>query len=101
LDLAKAALATTTKGSFVIMGTDQTNHPNIKTLSAGEAIYLADRLYGRSVSTLMTGQPEMCRDMCMASRVIRALLHEVDRIAARCEADAHILRNLRIEVEGC
>jgi hypothetical protein len=83
------------------MADNDPTHPNIKTLSAGEAIYLADRLYGRSVSTLMTDQPEMCRDMCMASRVIRALLHEVDRIAARCEADAHILRSLRIEVEGC
>jgi hypothetical protein len=83
------------------MATDDPNHPNIKTLSAGEAYYLADRLYGRSVSTFMTDQPEVCRDMCMASRVIRALLHEVDRIAARCEADAHTFRTLRIEVEGC
>jgi hypothetical protein len=81
--------------------TDDPTHPNIKTLSAGEAYYLADRLYGRSVSALLDEKPEVRRDMCMASRVIRALLHEVDRIAARCEADTHTLRNLRIEVEGC
>ncbi len=79
---------------------DSTN-TNIKTLTAGEVTYLADRLYGRSTSLLMDIQPEVCRDMCMASRVIRALLHEVDRIAARCEDDAHTLRNLKIDVEGC
>jgi hypothetical protein len=83
------------------MGTEETNHPNVKTLSTGEAHYLADRLYGRSVSQLFDAQPEVKRDCCMASRVIRALLHEVDRLAARCEADAHTLRNLKIEVEGC
>jgi hypothetical protein len=81
--------------------TEETTHPNVKTLSAGEALYLADRLYGRSISKLFEASPEVQRDCCMASRVIRALLHEVDRIAARCEDDAHTLRNLKVEVEGC
>jgi hypothetical protein len=83
------------------MATQETNHLNVKTLSTGEANYLADRIYGRSVSELFDAQPEVKRDMCMASRVIRALLHEVDRLAARCEDDAHTLRTLKIEVEGC
>jgi hypothetical protein len=81
--------------------TDETIHPNVKTLSTGEAIYLADRLYGRSTFVLMDAQPEVLRDMCMASRVIRALLHEVDRIAARCADDARTLSHLKIDVEGC
>ena len=83
------------------MATQETNHLNVKTLSTGEAHYLADRIYGRSVSELFDAQPEVKRDMCMASRVIRALLHEVDRLAARCEDDGHTLRTLKIEVEGC
>jgi hypothetical protein len=83
------------------MATDDPNHPNIKTLSADEARYLADRLYGRSVSKLFDAQPEVQRDCCMASRVIRALLYEVDRIAARCADDANTLRTLKIEVERC
>jgi hypothetical protein len=64
------------------MATQETNHLNVKTLSTGEAHYLADRIYGRSVSELFDVQPEVKRDMCMASRVIRALLHEVDRLAS-------------------
>ncbi len=83
------------------MANDEGIPQSVKTRSAGEAYYLADRLYGRSVSALLDEKPEVRRDMCMASRVIRALLHEVDRIAARCEADAHTLRHLKIEVEGC
>ena len=79
----------------------ETTRTNVKTLTAGETHYLADRLYGRSVSELFDAQPEVKRDMCMASRVIRALLREVDRLAARCEADAHTLRHLKIDVEGC
>jgi len=70
-------------------------------LTAGEAIYLADRLYSRSLSELFVASPEVRRDLCMASRVIRALLSRVDRLAARCEDDAHTLRNLKIDVEGC
>ena len=83
------------------MGTNESTSTHVKTLTAGETHYLADRLYGRSTSLLMDIQPEVWRDMCMASRVIRTLLHEVDRLAARCEDDAHTLRNLKIDVEGC
>ncbi len=83
------------------MGTNETISTNVKTLSAGEVIHLADRLFARSQSTLFVASPEVCRDLCMASRVIRSLLHEVDRLAARCEDNAHTLRSLKIDVEGC
>jgi len=83
------------------MATDDANHPNVKTLSVNEAQALADRVYSRSVSRLFDAQPELQRDCCMASRVIRSLLHDVDRLASQCEDTARILRNLQIDVGGC
>ena len=83
------------------MGTNETISTNVKTLSAGEVIHLADRLFARSQSTLFVASPEVCRDLCMASRVIRSLLGEVDRLASECEDRAHLLRALRVDVEGC
>jgi hypothetical protein len=83
------------------MDADNVTHPNVKTLSAGETIHLADRLFSRSQSTLFVASPEVRRDLCMASRVIRSLLGEVDRLASECEDRAHLLRALRIDVGGC
>jgi hypothetical protein len=76
-------------------------HPNVKTLSVGEANHLADRLFSRSVSKMFVASPEVCRDLCMASRVIRSLLSEVDRLASECEDRAYLLRSLTIDVGGC
>jgi hypothetical protein len=83
------------------MATDETIHPNVKTLSVPEAQALADRLLSRSLSTLFVASPEVRRDLCMASRAIRSLLHEVDRYASQCEDAAHILRAFRVDVGGC
>jgi len=63
------------------MANDEGIPQSVKTRSAGEAYYLADRLYGRSVSALLDEKPEVRRDMCMASRVIRALLHDLAGVA--------------------
>ncbi len=79
----------------------ETTRTNVKTLTAGEATHLADRLFSRSQSTLFVASPEVRRDLCMASRVIRSLLGEVDRLASECEDRAHLLRALRIDVGGC
>ena len=53
------------------------------------------------MSALATDTPERKRDLVTASRVIRALLHEVDRLAARCGDTTRLLLNLKVEVEGC
>jgi hypothetical protein len=79
----------------------ETTRTNVKTLSAGEVTHLADRLFSRSQSTLFVASPEVRRDLCMASRVIRSLLGEVDRLASECEDRAHLLRSLKIDVGGC
>ena len=79
----------------------ETTHINVKTLTAGEVTHLADRLFSRSQSTLFVASPEVRRDLCMASRVIRSLLSQVDRLASECKDRAHLLRSLKIDVEGC
>jgi hypothetical protein len=79
----------------------ETTRTNVKTLSAGEVTHLADRLFSRSQSTLFVASPEVRRDLCMASRVTRSLLGEVDRLASECEDRAHLLRSLKIDVGGC
>ena len=83
------------------MGTNETIPPNVKMLTAGEVTHLADRLFARSQSKLFVASPEVCSDLCVASRVIRTLLSQVDRLASECEDRAHLLRALRIDVEGC
>ena len=83
------------------MGTNETTVQHVKTQSAGEASHLADRLFSRSQSTLFVASPEVCRDLCLASRVIRSLLSEVDRLASECEDRAHLLRAIKIDVGGC
>jgi hypothetical protein len=83
------------------MADNESINPQVKTLTAGEAGSLADRLFSRSVSKLFETQPEVQRDCCMASRVIRALLSEVDRLASECEDKARLLRNIQIDIRGC
>jgi hypothetical protein len=80
--------------------TDST-YANVKTLSVPEAEALADRLYSRSQSTLFVASPEVRRDLCLASRALRSLLGEVDRLASECEDRAHLLRSFRVDVSGC
>ncbi len=74
---------------------------NVKTLSVPEAQALADRLFSRSQSTLFVASPEVRRDLCLASRALRSLIHEVDRLASECEDRAHLMRALHIDVGGC
>ena len=83
------------------MADNETNHPNVKTLSVPEAQALADRLLSRSLSALFVASPEVRRDLCVASRAIRSLLHEVDRFASHCEDEAHRLRAIQIDIGGC
>ncbi len=80
---------------------NETNHPNVKTLSVPEAQALADRLYSRSLSTLFVASPEVRRDLCMASRAIRSMIYAIDRLAAKCEDEAHLLRAFHVDVGGC
>jgi len=82
------------------MATDEPTGTHVKTLSVPEAQALADRLYSRSVSTLSTASDQERRDLQLASRALRTLLHEVDRVAAQCDDTARLLRNLTITVEG-
>jgi hypothetical protein len=89
------------EGVFVIMAGQEVISPQIKTLSAGEANHLADRLYSRSVSKMFVASPEVRIDLCMASRVIRSLISQVDRLASECEDRAHLLRSLKIDVAEC
>ena len=74
---------------------------NVQKLSVSEAHALADRLFSRSQSSLFAGSPEVRRDLCVASRALRSLMHEIDRIASRCEDEARLLRSLQIDVAGC
>jgi hypothetical protein len=75
--------------------------PQVQTLTVPEAQALCDRLYSRSLSKLFVASPEVRRDLCMASRVIRSLLGRVDSLASECEDRAHLLRYLQIDVGGC
>jgi hypothetical protein len=61
--------------------------PHVQILTVPEAQALADRLFSRS-RALFVASPEVPRDLCMASRAIRSLLHEIDRAASRCEDEA-------------
>ena len=83
------------------MAANETIPTSIQTLTVPEAQGLADRLLSRSLSALFVASPEVRRDLCMASRAIRSMLHEVDRMAAYCEDGAHRLRAFTIDVGGC
>jgi hypothetical protein len=80
---------------------EDVTHPNVKTLTVPEAQALADRLYSRSLSTLFVASPEVRRDLCMASRAIRSMLGAIDRLASKCEDEAHLLRAFHVDVGGC
>jgi len=58
--------------------------PKVQALTVPEAQALADRLSSRSLSALFVASPEVRRDLCMASRAIRSMLHVVDRLASGC-----------------
>ena len=75
--------------------------PTIEKLSVPEAQALADRLLSRSLSALFVTSPEVRRDLCMASRAIRSMLGTIDRLASRCENEAHLLRSFQVDVGGC
>jgi hypothetical protein len=83
------------------MAADKAISRAVQKLSVPEAQALADRLLSRSLSTLFVASPEVRRDLCLASRAIRSLLHEVDRFASRCEDAAHILRAFQIDCGDC
>ena len=59
---------------------------------------LADRLYGRGVSKLTADTTEQARDLRTASRVIRALLGEVDKAASVAGDLSRALSSLRVSV---
>jgi hypothetical protein len=73
---------------------------NAITLTTTELQVLADRLFSRGVSQLSADTTEQSRDFRIASRAIRSLLHEVDRVASITGDVAHSLHNLRISVDG-
>ena len=83
------------------MAEEQTIPPTVQTLTVPEAQALADRLLSRSLSALFVASPEVRRDLCMASRAIRSMLHTIDRLASRCEDEAHLLRTYQVDVGGC
>jgi hypothetical protein len=70
-------------------------------MTVPEAQALADRLFSRAMSPLFDAPPHVRLDMCVASRAIRALLSQVDRLASECEDRAYLLRNIQIDVGGC
>ncbi len=63
------------------MAQNEATSPHVQTLTVPEAQALADRLFSRSQSTLFVASPEVRRDLCMASRAIRSMLHVIDRLA--------------------
>jgi hypothetical protein len=74
--------------------------PSLITLTTSELGALADRLFARGVSRLAADTTEQSRDLRIASRALRALLSEVDRVAGITGDVAHSLHNLKIAVEG-
>ncbi len=70
------------------------------TMTPNEVQLLADRLYARGVSKIGVDTAEQASDLRVASRVIRGLLHELDRAASITGDLARVLRELRINVAG-
>jgi hypothetical protein len=79
------------RGQFRI---SQLIHP----ISHSRPANFADRLYSRGVSELNTYTTEQSRDLRVASRALRALLSEIDRVAAVTGDVAHSLHNLKINL---
>jgi hypothetical protein len=72
--------------------------PNL-TLNSDAIQSLADRLFSRGTSKLFDDSPSVQTDLRTASRVIRSLLSEVDRVATVAGDIERSLRNLKIAVE--
>src|SRR5215470_13153771 len=75
--------------------------PNLQARSSGWSVHEATSDTRSSTVYERLKRHQVCRDLVIASRVIRSLLYQVDRLAAECEDRAHLLRTLRIDVEGC
>jgi hypothetical protein len=60
-----------------------TDYPDISTLTRAEIEYLADRLYGRGVSTITTTSAAEREDLITASRALRRLLSVYERASGR------------------
>jgi hypothetical protein len=60
---------------------------------------LADRPYSRGVSRMLDDSPSMQADLRTASRVLRALLGNIDAVAAKTNETAQLLAEMRIELE--
>ena len=84
----------------MVQAKDESIFSSVKSLTVAEAQALADRLFSRSQSALFVASPEVRRDLCMASRAIRSMLHEVDRLASRCEDESHLLRSFQVRRVG-
>jgi hypothetical protein len=74
---------------------DLKNHAK---LSVAEAQALADRLFSRSQSSLFVASPDVRRDLRVASRAIRSLVHEIDRLADRGADEAHRLHVFQVDI---
>ena len=70
------------------------------TLNQDNMQALADRLLSRGVSKLSTDNTEQATDLRVASRVIRALLSELDRAASVTGDLSRALGALKVNVEG-
>jgi hypothetical protein len=75
--------------------------PTIRRLTVPEVQALCDRLYSRSLSPLFAASPQVRLDLAIASKTIRALLSQVDRLASECEDKAYLLRNIQVDVGDC
>jgi hypothetical protein len=63
--------------------TETTEYPPIAILSVDQIQALADRLYGRGVSTIPTTSSAERQDLILASRALRRLLAAYERASGR------------------
>jgi hypothetical protein len=82
------------------MGDKEATGVKVVNTSPRELHALAERLYNRSISTVLRDQPEQQADLRFAARAIRMLLSKLDVGAVHCTETAKELRDLSIEVEG-
>ena len=72
----------------------------LQALTARNIEHLADRLFSRGTSILANEAPTFAGDLRTASRVMRKLLCEVDRLAAIAGDRSRTIPNLTVTVEG-